>query len=390
MNYLDMNSVFLSPHFPPNFQNFAHRLRQAGANVLGVSDVPFESLSHELKSNLTEYYKVSDMHDQDQLVRALGYFTHRYGKLHHLDSHNEYWLETEARLRTDFNIPGIQMDQIYNVKKKSEMKRIFKDAKLNPARGKVCNTEQEVRDFIKEVGFPVIAKPDNGVGAAATFKLEGEDCIKVYLRGKPNAEYILEEFVTGQIVSFDGLVDNNGELIFSSSLRYNKGVMEAVNENSDIYYYTVRDIEPFLEKAGKAILKAFDVRGRFFHFEFFLKDNDVVPLEVNMRPPGGLTLDMFNFIFDFDCYDAWAQMQVHGVSNPVLDRKYFVMYVGRKDHIPYHLSHDQAIEEYCELIVHHERIDSIFAPAIGNYGYMLRHEKLEPLIEAAETIQKRA
>ncbi len=250
---------------------------------MGVSDVPFESLSHELKSNLTEYYKVSDMHDQDQLVRALGYFTHRYGKLHHLDSHNEYWLETEAKLRTDFNIPGIQMDQIYNVKKKSEMKRIFKDAKLNPARGKVCNTEQEVRDFIKEVGFPVIAKPDNGVGAAATFKLEGEDCIKVYLRGKPNAEYILEEFVTGQIVSFDGLVDNNGELIFSSSLRYNKGVMEAVNENSDIYYYTVREIEPFLEKAGKAILKAFDVRGRFFHFEFFLKDNDVVPLEVNMR-----------------------------------------------------------------------------------------------------------
>src|SRR5882672_10092503 len=107
-----MNSVFLSPHFPPNFQNFASRLRQAGANVLGVSDVPYESLSNELKSNLTEYYKVTDMHDQDQLVRALGYFTHRYGKLHHLDSHNEYWLETEARLRTDFNIPGNQMDKI--------------------------------------------------------------------------------------------------------------------------------------------------------------------------------------------------------------------------------------------------------------------------------------
>lgn len=330
------------------------------------------------------------MHDQDQLVRALGYFTHRYGKLHHLDSHNEYWLETEARLRTDFNIPGIQMDRIYNVKKKSEMKRIFQEAKLNPARGKVCGTEQEVRDFIKEVGYPVIAKPDNGVGAAATFKLESDDCIQVYLRGKPNTDYILEEFVTGQIVTFDGLVDNNGELIFSSSLRYNKGVMEAVNENSDIFYYTVREIEPFLEKAGKAILKAFDVRGRFFHFEFFLKDNAVVPLEVNMRPPGGLTLDMFNFIFDFDCYDAWAQMQVHGISNPVKDRKYFVMYVGRKNHITYRLSHDKAVEEHCELIVHHERIDSIFAPAIGNYGYMLRHEKLEPLLEAAESIQCRA
>ncbi|HNB22189.1 MAG TPA: ATP-grasp domain-containing protein [Candidatus Melainabacteria bacterium] len=385
-----MNSVFLSPHFPPNFQNFASRLKNAGATVLGLSDVPYDSLSHDLKCNLTEYYKVSDMHDHDQLTRALGYFTHRYGKIHHLDSHNEYWLETEARLRTDFNIPGINMDQIYNVKKKSEMKRIFDKAKLNPARGRVCNTEQEVRDFIKEVGYPVIAKPDNGVGAAATFKLESDQCIDVFLRGKPNTEYILEEFVTGQIVSYDGLVDKNGELIFSSSLRYNKGVMEAVNENSDIYYYCVREIEPFLENAGKAILKAFDVRGRFFHFEFFLKDNAVVPLEVNMRPPGGLTLDMFNFIFDFDCYDAWAQMQVHNVSKPMRERKYFVIYVGRKDHIHYALNHEQAVEKHKDLIVHHERIDSIFAPAIGNYGYMLRHAELKPLIEAAESIQKRA
>lgn len=385
-----MNSVFLSPHFPPNFQNFASRLKNAGANVLGISDVPYESLSHDLKCNLTEYYKVDDMHDSDQLIRAMGYFTHRYGKLHHLDSHNEYWLETEARLRTDFNIPGIQMDQIYNVKKKSEMKRIFQEAKLKPARGRVCQTEEQVRAFIKEVGYPVIAKPDNGVGAAATFKLEGEDCVPVYLRGKPNTDYILEEFVTGQIVSFDGLVDKEGELIFSSSLRYNKGVMDAVNENSDIYYYTMREIEPFLEEAGKAILKAFDVRGRFFHFEFFLKDNYVVPLEVNMRPPGGLTLDMFNFIFDFDCYDAWAQMQVHNVSKPAGDRNHFVMYVGRKDHIPYALNHEQAVHEFKDLIVHHERIDSIFAPAIGNYGYMLRHKELEPLIEAAEAIQKRA
>jgi len=385
-----MNSVFLSPHFPPNFHNFASRLKKAGATVLGLSDVPYESLSPDLKGNLTEYYRVDDMHNQDQLTRALGYFTHRYGKLNHLDSHNEYWLETEARLRTDFNIPGIQMDQIYNVKKKSEMKRIFQEAKLNPARGKVCLTENEVRAFIKEVGYPVIAKPDNGVGAAATFKLDSDECIAEFFRDKYQTDYILEEFVTGQIVSYDGLVDNEGELIFSSSLRYNKGVMEAVNENSDIYYYCVRDIEPFLENAGKAILKAFDVRGRFFHFEFFLKDNAVVPLEVNMRPPGGLTLDMFNFIFDFDCYDAWAQMQVNGVSKPVKERKYFVMYVGRKNHIHYELTHDSVIEKYRDLIVHHERIDSIFAPAIGNYGYMLRNKELKPLIEAAESIQKRA
>lgn len=57
-----MNVVFLSPHFPPNFYNFCVRLREAGANVLGLADAPYESLRPELKSALTEYYRVSDMH----------------------------------------------------------------------------------------------------------------------------------------------------------------------------------------------------------------------------------------------------------------------------------------------------------------------------------------
>lgn len=384
-----MNSVFLSPHFPPNFQNFASRLMRSGANVLGISDAYYESLSNELRSSLTEYYRVDDMHNHDQLVRALGYFTHKYGKLDHLDSHNEYWLETEARLRTDFNIPGLQNCDIERVKKKSEMKKVFLKAGLKPARGRVCRTEDEVREFIKEVGYPVVAKPDNGVGAATTYKLESESCLIPYFNSKPHVDYILEEFVSGQIVSFDGLVDKQGELIFSSSLRYNKGVMEAVNEDSDIYYYTVRHIEPPLDKAGKAILKEFDVRGRFFHFEFFLQpDGSVIPLEVNMRPPGGLTLDMFNFIFDFDCYNTWAEMQVHNISKQFLDRRYFVMYVGRKHRIPYVLSHDEVLMKYKDLIVHNEAINSIFAPAIGNHGYMLRLEEIEPLIAAAEDIQK--
>ena len=46
------------------------------------------------------------MHNYDELLRACGYFTHRYGKIDRLDSHTEYWMETEARLRTDFNVPG--------------------------------------------------------------------------------------------------------------------------------------------------------------------------------------------------------------------------------------------------------------------------------------------
>lgn len=384
-----MNSVFLSPNFPPNFAHFATQLRDAGATVLGLADEPYDHLSNEIRSALTEYYRVNDMHNYDELVRALGHFTHRYGKIDHIDSHNEYWLETEAKLRTDFNIAGINMQDIMKVKRKSEMKRVFLEAGLKPARGRVCHDEAKLRDFIKEVGFPVVAKPDIGVGAAKTFYLKSEDDIASYVKEKLDCDYIVEEYIGGQIVTFDGLVDQHNEIIFSSSLRYSKGVMDAVNQNTDIYYYTVREIEPAVEEAGLKTLKEFDVRSRFFHFEYFISEDGktATPLEVNMRPPGGLTLNMFNYIYDFDCYKTWAQLVVHGVSKPMGPRPNFVMYVGRKDHIPYKLTHHQVCEKYGSIMKHEERISSVFTGAIGNHGYILRHAELEPLKEAAHDIQ---
>ncbi len=131
-----MNFVFLSPHFPPNYYQFAAALKNHGVTVLGLADENYDSLRPELKSVLTEYFRVNNMHNYDELVRALGYFTHRYGKLDRLDSHNEYWLETEARLRTDFNIPGIRSDQIDRIKRKSRMRETFLKAGIKVARGR--------------------------------------------------------------------------------------------------------------------------------------------------------------------------------------------------------------------------------------------------------------
>src|SRR3990172_8179078 len=94
-----MNFVFLSPHFPPNYYLFSYHLHQLGINVLGLADEPYDSLRPELRSCLSLYYRVNDMHNFDEMLRAIGYFTHRFGKIDRIDSQNEYWLETEARLR---------------------------------------------------------------------------------------------------------------------------------------------------------------------------------------------------------------------------------------------------------------------------------------------------
>ena len=382
-----MNVVFLSPHFPPNLALFCVRLRGLGATVLGVADVPYESLRPDLRDALTEYYRVSDLHDREALIRALGYFTHRYGKIDRIDSLNEYWLETEAHLRTEFNIPGLKAESMARVKRKSAMKRVFERAGVPSARGRLARSPAAVREFIDEVGYPVIAKPDVGVGASRTYRLENDDDLAAYLADRPPVDYLLEEALSGQLLTFDGLVDRRGRIVFSSSLVYRVPVLDAVR-GADMSYWIDRHISPDLAEIGGRLVRAFDVRERPFHFEFFrLPDGSLAALEVNMRQPGGLTVDMWNWANDIDFYRAWAEVAVGGTTEVRTARPYYCFWAGRKSGRPYRMSHDEVLRRFASLLVHHERIDDVFAAAIGNYGYVMRHPDLAPLAAAGAEIQ---
>lgn len=385
-----MNFVFLSPHFPPNYFRFCVQLKFLGVNVLGLADEPYDRLNPELQASLTEYFKVNNMHNYDELIRAIGYLTYRHGKIDRIDSQNEYWLETEARLRTDFNIPGLKNHEILKVKRKSLMKETYRSAGVAVARGEVVHTMEAARKLIREIGYPVVAKPDIGVGAAKTFKIHNQKELEAFFKQKPDIDYIMEEFVEGVICTFDGLTDREGNLVFYTSHQYNQGIMEVVNDDADVYYYSLRDIPADLEEAGRRTLNAFGIRERFFHFEFFRssKTNEIVALEVNIRPPGGLTTDMFNYANDIDIYAEWAHIMVHNRFTAQYSRPYHVCYVGRKANRLYAHNQEEIRLELGEHIVAYEPISGIFSRALGDNGYLIRSPDLSEIMSMTEYIQK--
>ena len=111
-----MNFIFVSPNFPHTYWHFCDRLKRNGINVLGIGDAPYDTLEEPLKAALTEYYKVDNMEDYDQMYRAVAYLAFKHGKIDWLESNNEYWLEQDAKLREDFNIrSGVQPDELIKV-----------------------------------------------------------------------------------------------------------------------------------------------------------------------------------------------------------------------------------------------------------------------------------
>jgi hypothetical protein len=191
--------------------------------------------------------------------------------------------------------------------------------------------------------------------------------------------------------SYDGLADREGRVLFDASIQYGGGVMETVNDDSEMWYSLVRVIPPDLLELGRRVVRAFGVRERFFHFEFFRRpDGTLVALEVNMRPPGGLTVDMWNYQNDVDMYRAWGDLLVTGSTGAKATRPYQVTWVGRKDRFRYAFGPAEVRARFGGLLVHHERVSDVFARAIGNEGFILRSPDPEPILEAAAFIHRKA
>lgn len=385
-----MNFVFISPHFPKNFEGFVIRMNQKGIRVLGIADVHYEELSDVIKENLTEYYRVNSLENYGEVLMACGYFTHKYGKIDRIESFNEHWLELDAALRTDFNVFGLNNEDIEIVKRKSKMKEVFRNAGIKVARGRVFKNIEEARAIIEEVGYPVCAKPDIGVGAGNTYKIKNEEELVKFFKLGHNEEFIMEEFINGEIVTYDGLTNRNAETVFNSTLIYNATVLDIVRYNMDMYYYIPRSIPDDVVAAGEKIVKAFNLREKFFHIEFFREEEtgELVALEINCRVPGGRTTDMFNFANDIDIYDLYAGLLIDNMFNANITRPYFCAYIGRKNFRNYEYSIEDLYYRYTEEIMLIDSIPGVFAAVMGDIGAIFRTKEEEHMFKMLDEFLK--
>ena len=386
-----MNFVFISPHFPHTYWQFCHRLKQNGVQVLGIADAPYDELPNELKESLTEYYRVESLENYEEVFRAVAYFSFRYGRIDWIESNNEYWLEQDARLRTDFNVTtGIRSDRIRSIKEKSEMKKYYAQGSIPTARQiRAAEGLEAVRRFVGLTGYPIIAKPDVGVGANGTFKIEDDaDLQGFYNEVGDYRNYVVEEFITGEICSYDAIIDAEGNALFESMTVWPPSIMDIVNLRLDLSYYVDREIPESLRELGRRTVKAFGIWNRFMHLEFFRLDSDreglgrkgdFVALEVNMRPAGGYTPDMINYAHSTDVYKIWADMVAFGESRTGQGAQQYCAFASRRDIYQYVHSHEEVLHRYGDRMVMCERMPELFSAAMGQQMYTVILQTMEEL-----------
>lgn len=384
------NFIFISPNFPENYWHFCRHLKDNGFNVLGIGDCDYFNLLPELKSSLTEYYKVSDLANYDEVFRAVAFYTFRYGKIDWLESNNEYWLERDAHLRTEFNITtGFKDGDMKSVKLKSAMKACYKKAGIKTARYCLVTSPAACKKFIAEVGYPVIAKPDNGVGASDTHRLSSDSDLERFFATKMPISYIMEEYIDATVNSYDAIVNSKGEPIFETGNVTLGSLMDVVNTGDSSMFYIVNKPFDDVRDAGRRALKAFGVKSRFIHFEFFRlncdqhigKKGEVVALEVNMRPSGGISPEMMNYANSTDVYKIWADMVAFDSSSKGTGERFYCAFVGRRDGKPYIHGDGEVLARYGRVMKICQRVAKALSGAMGDRMFVANFKTQEEVDE---------
>ena len=386
-----MNYLLVSPNFPTSQESFARKLVEKGVRVLGIGSENYDNLTDGLKNSLTEYYKVNDLENYEEVLRGVAFLIYKHGVIDRVESNNEYWLTLDSIIREQFNIPGVKPKNLDFTKYKSKMKERFIKAEVPVAKGRAVKTIKELEKAIKDIKLPVIAKPDNGVGANNTFKLLSKEDVEIFEnQWNQDVVYFIESYIdNGILCTYDGLIDSKGEVVFETSFYYTKPTLDLLNDSLDYGNIISKEIDSKLKEYGRKIVKEFSMKERFFHIEFFkLPDGEYIALEYNNRIAGGITIDLYNYAYNCDLCELYAKVVV-GEEVPKYETDNYTATVSRRNKYNYKYSEDDVNIEYHEKIRMVEYVPKVFAEAMGDVIFIVTVGSKEELIEIIDFIQEK-
>lgn len=376
-----MNIVILSPDFSHNVYQFCLYLRNLGVHVLGIGDTAYDQLPSSLTGALTEYYKVEALTNYDELLRAAGYFTHRYGKINRIENLDPRLFPAEAALRTDFHVTGISLDTLPLLSSYTGMKKLCRKARINTLVSDAIFTREAAVEYPAKNGYPVAAKPDSVLSSSPCAILRDEAELHAWFDSLPSDEsYVLTPYAPKQQYSFDGLLDGSGTPVFTAA-------HIAIDTTSQTAFYSLREIPEDLGKAAGKLLAATSVSDRFFHIRFSRNEkNKLFVEELLLFPVNSLMPDIFNFANDINIYREWANL-VHGGSfTSDITRKFHCAYIARSVGKYYLHKEEEVQAAYGGLLV------AAFPPystehRTGSSIFLARSKSQEELLALIEFLQ---
>ncbi len=315
--------VFVAPRFLENTNRYVRAFAALdGVTLSVISADPESAIPAEIRPRIAAHYAVHDALDGAQLTVAARALTRHVGRIDRLTGALEQLQMPMAQARDALNIEGINTAIARNFRDKDRMKDVLRAHGVPVARSALVSSLHELALFIGHVGYPVIVKPQAGLGSRATFRVESpEDIAAMAAKGAiPTAAQPLqvEEFVSAREHTCE-TVTIRGVPVWRSGTRYFPTPLEVL-ETPWVQYCVLlpRDSteEPWasfqpINTAALAALfgeHAHTAAGTALtHMEWFLReDGSALVNEVGARPPGVHIMPLMSLAHETDLVADWA------------------------------------------------------------------------------------
>ncbi len=325
-----MHVVFVEPRFPANQKPFVKALAEVGATVTAIGEGSKDSLDDELKQWLAHYEEVRSVVDEEGVMRAVRFIQSRK-HVDRLEAVVEAHIMPVARVREAAGIPGTSVRTAFLCRDKPAMKQLLREGGIPCAASAGASSVAEVREFVEQVGFPIILKPRAGAGASGAARVDSvadlEPALRALGAGQPGWSVAVEEFIEGHEGFYDTLAIS-GHVVHDFVSHYYPNVLEAMRTRwiSPQFVATNRiDTAPAYEDLkllGRKVVNLLGIETSATHMEWFYGPRGLKFSEIGCRPPGVRAWDLYNVGNDMDLYREWAMAVAHGRPARNASRRY--------------------------------------------------------------------
>ncbi len=319
--------VFIAPRFLQNTNRYVKAFTDLPDVTLSVvSQDPEQAIPPSFRKRVAGHYRIDHAFDGEQLTTAVRAISRSVGKVDRLAGALEELQLPMAEVRDALDIEGIRGDVARNFRDKDRMKDVLREAGVPVAKSGLAHSPEAVRKFIDEAGFPIIVKPQAGLGARSTYRVESlAELESLERKGVAPSSHVplqIEEFVrarerTCETVTVKGVpVWRSGTIYLPSPLR--------VLETPWIQYCVLlpreeiaadEELTRFADVNGKALSALFAGSGgtaagtALSHMEWFLRDDgSSLVNEVGVRPPGVQIMPLMSIGHETDFWADWAEL----------------------------------------------------------------------------------
>lgn len=317
--------IFVAPYFLEATLRFVEAVARLDGVRLGlVSTDPESRLPTAIRAHVAAHWQVDDCLDPEKTTSAVQGLATRLGTPDRILGTLEELQVPLAQVREALGVPGLGVEAAKNFRDKARMKSVLAEAGLPCARHRLVDGSEAALEFAREVGYPIVVKPQAGAGARNTFRVENESRLGEYLTQIPPSAgrpVLMEEFVTGDEHSFDAVMID-GRPVWHSISRYFPGPLEVLREpwiQWCVLLPRAIDGPEFegIRRTGPASLRALGLSTGLAHMEWFQRANgSAIISEVGARPPGAQFTSLMSFAYDRDMYRGWAELMVYGTFDP--------------------------------------------------------------------------